>query len=156
MKLAVMPGTKSANSLTKSQLEARAAMFSQSPKLPDTGVGKDCFLQMTNTGQKTIRCYAYGAGSPIYRVEIQTRGKWTPMPIGWSSSGGVIMLKRGQSLRFPVLTPTAAAYRIGIRYEEVVIPETITDNALNLVQMFFLPEKTKGEWFLAYSAVLKD
>jgi hypothetical protein len=156
MKLSLAAGNDGVATLTSVQREGRSAMFSRSPTLKNTTVGQDRFWRITNAGQNTIRCYAYGAGSPIYRVEVQAKGHWAPLPIGWSSSGGVIMLKSGQTLCFPALTPTAAAYRIGIRYEEVVIPETIVENALSMLQKFFLPEKSKGEWFLAYGDVLKS
>ncbi len=155
MKLSLVTENNAARTLTSAQREGRSAMFSQSPTLTNTMVAQDRFWRITNAGPNTIRCYAYGSGSPIYRVEVQTNGHWAPLPIGWSSSGGVIMLKSGQTLCFPALTPTADAYRIGIRYEEVVIPETIMENALSMLQRFFLPEKSKGEWFLAYGNALK-
>jgi hypothetical protein len=99
-----------------------------------------------------IRIYAYNPSLPIYRTEIKTNDNWALIPNVWTSSGGVIMLKSGQTFSFPALTPNASIYRLGITYEEVDIPVTVMDNVINQTLRFLFPKKRwDGAWFITYS-----
>ncbi len=140
------------NQLTPQQLQGRAAMLARCDQMADTGVGHDRLFRLTNTGHKAIRIYAYNRSLPFYRIEIKTNDNWTPIPTVWNSSGGVIMLKSGESLSFPAVTPDAAVYRLGVTYEEVDIPVTVMDNLMRWTAQFLFPRrKWHGTWFLAYS-----
>ncbi|HZQ48384.1 MAG TPA: hypothetical protein VFC07_15310 [Verrucomicrobiae bacterium] len=143
---------RNTNQLSAQQLQGRAAMLSLCNQIKDTGVAHDRFFLLTNGGHKTIRIYAYNPSLPLYRTEIKTNDNWALIPTVWSSSGGVIMLKSGQSLSFPALTPNASTYRLGVTYEEVDIPVTDLDNVINRTLRFLFPKKRwDGTWFLAYS-----
>jgi hypothetical protein len=143
---------RNTNQFSPQQLQGRAAMLALCSQIKDTGIAYDRFFLLTNAGHKTIRIYAYNPSLPCYRTEIKTNDGWALLPAVWSSSGGVIMLKSGQSLSFPALTPSASVYRICVTYEEVDIPVTVMDNAINRTLRFFFPKKRwDGTWLLAYS-----
>lgn len=143
---------RNTNQLSPQQLQGRAAMLALCRQIKDTGLAYDRFFLLTNTGHKIIRIYAYNPSLPLYRTEIKTNDNWALIPTVWSSSGGVIMLKSGQSLSFPALTPGASTYRIGVTYEEVDVPVTVMDYVINRTLRFLFPKKRwDGTWFLAYS-----
>lgn len=140
------------NQLTAQQLQGRAAMLALCTNIADTGVGRDRYFCVTNTGHKAVRIYGYNTSLPFYRTEIKTNGDWTPLQTVWNSSGGVIMLRSGESLSFPAMTPNAPVYRLGVTYEEVDIPVSVTDNLMRWAERILFPKrKWDGTWFLAYS-----
>jgi hypothetical protein len=114
-------------------------------------------VRAVNTGGQIVTFNGYNPSAPWYTIEVKRHGKWSVMPMSFTSTSPEQQpkLKGGESLEFPVIVPEGTeSWRVGFVYNELARSNQITrltDRALSLLHR---PPRSLYKPFIVWSDVV--
>jgi hypothetical protein len=128
--------------------------FRYLPRFRMGGVQNDRMVRVVNTGRSVVIFHGYNPAAPWYTIELKRNGKWSPMPMIYTTSGGQPepQLKPGESLEFPVVAPAGAEpWRVGLVYNELAPSNQATRLVDRALSFLHRPSRSPYKPFLVWS-----